>query len=158
MTFSDIELLNKYKNIENLNVLEIGSTKENTTIWLLENILIHPSSKITCVDTFEHDNLFYNFIDNIKNYYNKVNIIINESQIFLREIKNEIYDFICINNSDQSSSTILQNIVLSFFIVKINGLIILYKNIITDMFINIYQEKINVLYMDKYIVIQKIKN
>jgi len=33
--------------------LEIGCYEGRATIWLLDNILVHPDSAITCIDTFE---------------------------------------------------------------------------------------------------------
>jgi len=48
-----MKFLNKHKNINNVNGLEIGCNKGHTTIWLLENILTHSSCKITCIDTFD---------------------------------------------------------------------------------------------------------
>lgn len=39
----------------NLNFLEIGCYQGMTTIWILENILTHETSKIHCVDLFSND-------------------------------------------------------------------------------------------------------
>jgi predicted O-methyltransferase YrrM len=46
--FADLGLAGK----PNLRFLEIGCFEGMTTVWLLENILTHPSSTITVVDTF----------------------------------------------------------------------------------------------------------
>ena len=45
--------LEEFKNKPNLNFLEIGSYEGRSTIWLLENVLTDPSSKITCIDLFD---------------------------------------------------------------------------------------------------------
>jgi len=38
---------------ENVQVLEIGSYEGRSSVWLLENIVTHPSSQLWCVDTWE---------------------------------------------------------------------------------------------------------
>jgi predicted O-methyltransferase YrrM len=35
------------------HVVEIGSFEGRSTLWLLHNLLRHPDSRITCIDTFE---------------------------------------------------------------------------------------------------------
>lgn len=40
-------------NQPEINVLEIGSWEGMSACWLLDNILTHESSRITCIDTFE---------------------------------------------------------------------------------------------------------
>jgi len=169
--------LDKYKNKSNLNFLEIGTYEGKSTIWLLENILTDSTSKITCVDTFEgsieHENtneIIYNFLHNIKNYNNKVNVIIDYSHNYLKQVKNEIYDFIYIDG-DHCSKSVLEDAVLSFLILKINGIIIFddyewkhFENEIynpklaINSFLNIYQDKIEILYIGYQVIIQKIKN
>lgn len=172
--------LNKYKNKEHLQFLEIGCFEGRATIWLLQNILTHSTSTITCIDTFEgsiehkeRDNIeytIYNFLHNIKNYKNKINIIINKSQVFLKQIKNEIYDFIYIDG-DHNSWSVLEDAILSFSVLKIGGIIIfddyLWKHfdneiynpqIAIDAFLNIYQNKIKILYINYQVIIEKITN
>jgi len=39
--------------------LEIGSFEGRSAIWLLENVLTHPASTITCVDPFQSDRASY---------------------------------------------------------------------------------------------------
>jgi predicted O-methyltransferase YrrM len=36
-----------------LRFLEIGCFEGRATVWLLENVLTHPSSRIVCVDSFD---------------------------------------------------------------------------------------------------------
>ena len=40
-------------NQPEINVLEIGSWEGMSACWLLDNILTHDSSRITCIDTFD---------------------------------------------------------------------------------------------------------
>lgn len=46
MLFQKINFINK----ENLNFLEIGTAHGRSAIWMLENVLINSSCKLTCVD------------------------------------------------------------------------------------------------------------
>jgi predicted O-methyltransferase YrrM len=45
--------LGAFKGKPDIHFLEVGSFEGCTSIWLLNNILTHPSSSITCVDFFE---------------------------------------------------------------------------------------------------------
>jgi hypothetical protein len=47
------KVLRKFKGKPNLLFLEIGCFEGKATLWLLENILTHPTSKIVVVDTFK---------------------------------------------------------------------------------------------------------
>src|SRR5438067_13537161 len=42
-----------FKGQEQLRFLEIGCFEGRSTVWLLENMLTHPSCHITVVDTFQ---------------------------------------------------------------------------------------------------------
>ena len=46
------EIFKEFKDQEVFG-LEIGSFEGRSAIWLLENILTHSNSHLTCVDTFE---------------------------------------------------------------------------------------------------------
>ena len=172
------EFLKDYKNKQNLNFLEIGSFQGRSTVWLLENILTDPSSKITCIDTFEGSaehidnfkddikNLFDIFKHNIFKFKNKVNIIKDKSQQALKQI-NEQYDFIYIDG-DHKASSVLEDAIFSFPLIKPGGIIIFddylwfgMKLLIDnpkpaiDAFLEIYGDKINILYKGYQVIIQK---
>lgn len=46
-------VLRDYKGAPGLKALEIGSFQGRSAIWLLENVLTHPTCQLTCVDTFQ---------------------------------------------------------------------------------------------------------
>ena len=164
--------LQKFKDKPNLRFLEIGSYQGRSTVWLLENILTHDTSSITCIDTFEgsaehfeyHQNdlqtLFQVFSHNISKFKNKVNIIKNKSQIALKQI-NEEYDFIYIDG-DHTASSVIEDAILSFSLLKKGGIMIFDdyewddpKRAI-DAFLSIYADKINVLFISTQVYIEKI--
>lgn len=44
-------ILNEIKNKKN-NILEIGCFEGRATVWMIRNLLLHPESTITVVDSF----------------------------------------------------------------------------------------------------------
>lgn len=171
--------LKELKNKPNLNFLEIGSFQGRSTVWLLENILTDSTSKITCIDTFEGSeehitnfsehikNLYDVFIHNISEFKDKVIIKKNKSQIILKQLT-ETYDFIYIDG-DHKASSVLEDTVLSFSLLKSGGIMIFddylwfaMKKYIDnpksaiDAFLEIYSDKINILFKDYQVIIEKI--
>lgn len=49
------EHLAAFNGKPNLRFLEIGSFEGRSACWLLQNILTHPTSSLTCIDIFERD-------------------------------------------------------------------------------------------------------
>jgi predicted O-methyltransferase YrrM len=131
--------LEKYKDQPNINFLEIGCFQGRSTVWLLENILTHQSSTITCVDTFEGSiehhteaiyqdmipTLYETFCHNTSYFEDKVIIKRNKSQDVLKELndKKEYYDFIYIDG-DHHAAAVLEDAVLAFPLLKHNGILI----------------------------------
>jgi glycosyltransferase involved in cell wall biosynthesis/SAM-dependent methyltransferase len=174
------QTLQHIKDLPNLNFLEIGSWEGQSTCWLLDNVLTHPTSKITCIDTFaggiEHRDLEelslieLRFDSNIKkaNSADKVKKIVGYSQYCLRELPLNNYDFIYIDGS-HIASDVLEDIILSWRLLKEEGIIIFddyqwqayqdqplkHPAPAIDSFLSIFQDKINVLYKDYQVIIQK---
>jgi predicted O-methyltransferase YrrM len=171
--------LKQLKDKPNLRFLEIGSFQGRSTVWLLENILTGDSSIITCIDTFEGSvehtlhfqndikNLFDIFSHNISKFKNKVNIIKDKSQVALKQI-NEQYDFIYIDG-DHKASSVIEDAILSFSLLKKGGIMIFddylwfgMKTYIDnpkpaiDAFLEIYADKITVLYKGYQVLIEKL--
>jgi predicted O-methyltransferase YrrM len=130
--------LEEFKNKPNLNFLEIGSYEGRSTIWLLENVLTDPSSKITCIDLFdgtleennmENDpnlNLDYEktFWNNIQPFKEKVKVFKGWSHEILRTLNlNESFDFAYIDGDHTAYGT-LMDAVLIHPLIKPGGMII----------------------------------
>jgi predicted O-methyltransferase YrrM len=170
--------LNNFKNKPNLNFLEIGSFQGRSTVWLLENILTDENSSITCIDTFEGSiehhiylkneliNLFEIFVHNVSTFKNKINIIRGKSQEVLK-LLNESYDFIYIDG-DHTAVSVIEDAILSFSLLKKGGIMIfddyewlVMNNYIDnpkpaiDAFLEIYANKITLLYKDYQVIIKK---
>jgi len=171
--------LNEFKNKPKLHFLEIGSFQGRSTVWLLENILTDNTSAITCIDTFEGSiehtihfqndikNLFDIFSHNISKFKNKVNIIKDKSQNALKKI-NEQYDFIYIDG-DHKASSVIEDAILSFPLLKKGGIMIFddylwfqmkkfidNPKVAIDAFLEIYADKITILYKNHQVIIEKL--
>ena len=178
------KILEKYINKSNLNFLEIGCFEGRATKWLIENILISPSSKITVIDTFEGsmenkikgykiDNLLKRFKRNLKPYIFKKKIIIKKgiSQNILRQFKpSETFDFIYIDGSHVAKD-VLEDAILSWRLLKNGGIMvfddykwkmynspILCPRIAIDSFLTIYENQYKIVSLDYQVVIKKLGN
>ena len=171
--------LNELKDKPNLRFLEIGSFQGRSTVWLLKNILTSDSSAITCIDTFEGSiehtlhfqndikNLFDIFSHNISKFKNKVNIIKDKSQDALKKM-NEQYDFIYVDG-DHKASSVIEDAILSFPLLKKGGIMIFddylwfqmkkfidNPKVAIDAFLEIYADKITILYKNHQVIIEKL--
>jgi predicted O-methyltransferase YrrM len=114
--------------------LEIGSLEGRSTVWFLENALVHPNSTISCVDpwhgghkyTAESDEVLYErFVHNTIPYRHKMRIFRGKSFDALRDpiMQTSAFDFIFIDGGKRSRNT-LEDAVLSFPLLKIGGLMV----------------------------------
>jgi predicted O-methyltransferase YrrM len=171
--------LTKYRGFQYLNFLEIGSFEGMATVWLLENILISPTSRIMCMDTFEGSNeqktlsintsnLETRFRNNISKYKDKITILKGLSQELLRTLPvSSAYDFIYIDGS-HSAPDVLEDAILAFRLLKKGGTMIFddyewrfgtdeieMPKIAIDCFLNIFNKELTVLEKGYQVIIQK---
>lgn len=120
------KVLHQFKGKSNINYLEIGVWEGRSLIWMLENILTHPTSKATCIDIFYHDKVKQRFRANLKasGFLEKVTVITGRSQFELKYLPLESFDIIYIDGS-HSADNVLADAVLSWQLLKNNGLLIL---------------------------------
>lgn len=105
-----------------VRVLEIGSFEGRSAIWLIENVLTHPSSRLTCVDLFQGD---YSklFDENIaaSGAAGRVEKLAGPSSVVLRRMAPEpTFDFIYVDGSHQTYDT-LEDAVLSWRLLRPGG-------------------------------------
>lgn len=180
---SYFKILNQYKNINNINFLEIGSFEGMGTNYFIDNFLTGDNSVIKCVDPWikysestitkmnEWDNLInentYNIFINNTNY-NKNKIIIKKGlSIDILPTLEKIYDFIYIDG-DHSEKAVWLDAIYSFKILRNNGIIIFDdynwntgdkspKNAI-DKFLYEYKNYIEVININYQVIIKKIND
>ncbi|PKK63711.1 hypothetical protein RhiirC2_757859 [Rhizophagus irregularis] len=173
--------LGSLKN-KKINVLDIGVFEGKTTIWILEELLQNPASRVTAIDPFE--NTFegiFSTKDNKETYYKNIKESAKENQIVtigdisyfdalnkLNYENRDKFDFIHVDGS-HSASYVLANAVLSWNLLKEGGIMILddyewdyfeekYNNprVAIDSFLESYQSQIEIIYKHYQVAIKKV--
>lgn len=125
-------LLTQHKGKPNLRFLEIGCFEGRATVWLLEHVLTHPTSKITVIDPFtgswEHKrddviDLRKTFEENIAPYKERVDILQGKSQDFFPASERNYFDFIYIDGSHDAID-VLRDAMASWDMLKSGGMIL----------------------------------
>jgi len=166
--------LRSFKGKPNINYLEIGLFEGRSAIWMLENILTDPSSKLTGIDTFLvgsglKDKYLSNL--NISGFADKATTIQGFSQTELRKLPFNSFDIIYIDG-DHKANGVLSDAVLSFELLKTDGLLIfddyawkikqlpeeLRPKIAIDSFITAYRNYVEVVHRGYQVIIRKRKS
>lgn len=123
-------------NRENLRYLQIGAFTGNASVWLLENVLTHPTSVLVDVDTWDGGSSWemegFNW-DDIEALYdtrtrgwqsndNLVKIKLSSYQFFTNFGAWAPYDFIYIDGAHDAVS-VIEDAVMAYRVLKPGGLI-----------------------------------
>lgn len=176
--------LKHFMNLTELQVLEIGSWEGRSTCWLIDNIMTHESSRITCVDTFEgsleHNSYESSYIRSIGERFDfniartqcleKVQKVVGKSSEALRTLSLNNYDIAYIDGSHVASD-VLEDTILVWSLVKVGGYIIFddylfgfpehpewNTKIGIDAFINVFKDKFRIVHKAYQIIIEKTSN
>jgi predicted O-methyltransferase YrrM len=116
--------------------IEIGSFEGRSTLWILENLLRHPSSRLYCVDTFQAeiearhqavDAIFDTFSKNVQESEGREKVIVSKgaSKDFLARLMRDgvCADFIYVDGSHRAPMVLL-DLVMGFSLLKVGGLMI----------------------------------
>jgi len=124
-----------------LQFLEIGSYEGQSACWLLENILTHPGSRLTCIDLFEvpgkeqghfdastdsfNMSFYQRFLYNLSltQAAHRVRIIAENSARALRSLLPDFYDFIYVDGSHLAKD-VIRDALLSWDLLKRDGIVI----------------------------------
>jgi hypothetical protein len=128
-TFTDripswTKLLDEFKGKPNINYLEIGAFEGRSALWVLENILTHPTSKLTIIDAFE-EHSYNTFLSNINlsGEATKFKILRGLSTHKIRELPFNSIDVAYVDGSGKGI-VMLSDLVSTWNLVKVGGLII----------------------------------
>jgi hypothetical protein len=123
-TSSWAQFLKEFKGKPYVNYLEIGTFEGRSALWLLENILTHPTAKLTIVDAFQ-ENTHRTFISNINlsGEADKFKILSGFSTDKLRELPFDSIDFAYIDGSGKGI-VMLSDLVSTWNLLKVDGIII----------------------------------
>ena len=128
-TFTDkisawTKLLDEFKGKPGINYLEIGTFEGRSVLWVLENILTHPTSKLTIIDAFE-ENTYKTFVFNVNlsGEANKFKIMTGLSTHKIRELPFNSFDLAYVDGSGKGI-VMFSDLVSTWNLVKVGGLII----------------------------------
>ena len=115
-----------------MEFLEIGCFEGRTTLWLLENVLTDPSSRITVIDTFEGSPEFVSldippdfkdrFLGNVAAHRDRVKVQEAKSQEILPTLTDE-FDFVFIDGSHKADD-VWQDAILVWPLLKSGGVLV----------------------------------
>lgn len=167
--------LNRFVNIPEVNVLEIGSWEGRSTCWLLNNIITHESAKITCVDTWqggvEHQNMNGHvlllcqarFDVNVflTGHSQKVTKKVGFSSDVMRLLLVNSYDFIYVDGSHEAED-VLVDAIQAWGLLKVGGMLIFDDYGLgggvkegVDVFLRFFAHKLNLLHISFQVFVEK---
>jgi len=130
-TEKDFErLLEEFKGKPNLEFLEIGSFCGNSAAWIMQNILTHPSSKLTCVDPwngnvaheeFDFSDVEAAFDQQVEPYKKQLVKEKMYSENYLMKNRSKQFDFIYIDG-DHMPQAFMMDALLSWELLKPGGI------------------------------------
>ncbi len=117
-------VVSPWAGIENLNYLEVGVFEGRSLLWMIENVLTHPSTTATAIDVFM-DDYEATFDANIEasGASSRITKLKEPSQTALRRLPLESFDIIYIDGS-HTADDVLADAVLSWDLLRPGGLII----------------------------------
>ena len=116
--------LKEFKGKPDIHYLEIGVLEGLSALWMIENILTHPTARMTAVDLFPLD-LKKRFLANLETsgQAEKVTLVTGMSQLMLRDLPLNSFDIIYIDGS-HTADDCLTDAVLSWPLLKQGGMMI----------------------------------
>lgn len=155
---------------EDLQFLEVGCYEGQASLWMMENT----NANLVVVDTFaggqdlpDEIGLKERFLDNLKGYEDRINIIEGKSQERLRQFQPDIFDFIYIDGSHLATDT-LEDAILAFRLLKKGGIMIFddytwgrglpneeIPAFGIDAFTNVFNREIEVLERNSQLILRK---
>ena len=171
--------LTKFVDQPNLNFLEIGTGSGRSAVWMLENVLTDPSSKLITVDI--KDKHFYkkesqytafnleedievSIVENLQPYIdkNKCKFIVQDSKLFFKNLNEfEKYDFIYLDGNHDPDYVIYEAC-LSFDLLKKNGYLLFDDygwgkcRYGIESFLSCFEGKYELLYKEWQVLVEKL--
>lgn len=156
-----------------LNYLEVGVFEGRTVVWMLENVLTHPTARFTGIDIFPGD-LEEKYLATLEatEQAGKATTISGYSQVELKKLPAESFDIIYIDGS-HTADDVLADAVLSWQLLKDDGLLIfddytwvgmpptgrlpseLRPGVAIDAFINSYRNYLTVVHREYQMIVRK---
>jgi hypothetical protein len=118
------KILHEFKGKAGVHYLEIGTYEGRSALWILENILTHPTAKLTIIDAFQ-ENTQKTFMSNVKlsGEAGKFTVLAGLSVEKIRAVPFNSVDFAYIDGSGKGI-VMLTDLVNTWNLVKVGGVII----------------------------------
>lgn len=161
---------------QNLHFLEIGCFEGRTTLWLFENVLTEPSSRLTVIDTFtgspEFDSIgvsrdFHGrFLANVAPHADRLTVCEGRSHDVLPTLTGQ-FDFVFVDGSHRADD-VWQDAVLAWPLLRPGGLLVFddylwgdqksehSPRIGVDRFLDEYADLLHVVHMDYQVTVEKL--
>ena len=164
-----MEILEPFEGQPHIHYLEIGVSEGGSALWMLENILTHPTARITGLDTFGDVEIYARFLSNLElsGLSDKMTIIKGRSQVTLRSLPFDSFDIIYIDGS-HTAPNVLLDAALSWDLLKKGGIMIFddymwewerppqeRPKIAIESFLRIFKNELEVLHQEYQIIIKK---
>ena len=178
------EFLSEYKNMPNLNYLQLGVYTGDTSNWLMKNVLTHETSHLTDVDTwlgsaaeeihntFDFEDIYQLYLSRMERFSSRVHHKRERTFDFLwvnaENSKANPYDFIYID-ADHVAASVLSDAELSWPLLKSGGILAfddytwgpeleasLVPKTAIDLFVNKYKNEIETIAINSQYWIKKI--
>lgn len=114
----------EFQGKPSLRYLEVGVYEGRSAIWMLENVLTHPTATVTAIDLFDgpyRERYFANI--ERTGASDRVTSIASFSQLAMRELPLDSYDIIYIDGS-HAKEDVLEDAVLAWRLLKEGGILI----------------------------------
>jgi tetratricopeptide (TPR) repeat protein len=160
--------LQEFTGIADFQVVEIGSFQGMSACWLLDNILTHPTAKITCIDLYFQEHFKGNIVKT--GAADRVIELEGYSQDLLVDLTSEYYEVAYIDGCHKPTSA-LQDAILSWRLVKVGGLMIFDDYEFTfpdspeqdtkigiDVFLEMFGSQLEVVHKGYQLIVKKIGN
>ncbi|MEG3847271.1 tetratricopeptide repeat protein [Microcoleus sp. herbarium19] len=160
--------LQHFAGIADFQVVEIGSFQGMSACWLLDNILTHPTAKITCIDLYFQEHFKGNIAKT--GVADKVIELKGYSQDLLVNLSSEYYDIAYVDGCHKPASA-LQDAILSWRLVKVGGLMIFDDYEFTfpdspeqdtkigiDVFLEMFASQLEVVHKGYQLIVKKTDN
>lgn len=118
------KILDSLKGKPGLHYLEIGTYEGRSALWMLENILTHPTAHLTVIDAFE-EHTHARFMSNVKlsGEANKFDVKVGPSTDKIREVALNSIDLAYVDGSGRGI-LMLSDLVATWHVTKVGGIII----------------------------------
>lgn len=168
------QVLGPLRGRPGLQYLEIGLYEGRSALWVLENILTHPTARLTGIDVFTGE-VKERYLANVRRsgHAEKVTTIVGPSQQEVRKLPPSTFDIVYVDGS-HAADDVLADAVQSWVVLKPEGILIfddytwhglrtplapeLLPRLAIDAFVVSHRYSIEVLHRGSQMILQKREN